>query len=180
MSTKVLSTTAILIFIISLSFSNVQALELQKEIHPSWYMLSCAGFGYVLKLNNDNNTFRLEYGDECPSIIKSFFKGTFKFANEKLELNFGNFTAQYYIKMPYGPECDNIEDSLTESELKVVCHEEYLDTIENFSAKVTTPEITFLKKPGLFLEKINVKIKDETSTELIRDLSTHVFSINEK
>lgn len=180
MRKKIISTTAILIFIISLLFNNAQALELHKEIHPYWYMLTCAGFGYILKLNNGNNTFRLEYGDECPTAIKSFFKGTFEFVNEKLELDFGDFKATYYTKMPYRPECDNIEDRLTKSEFKAVCHEEYLDTMKNFSTKITEPKITFLKKPGLFLEKINVIKKNDISEQLIKDLSTHVFSIYEK
>jgi hypothetical protein len=120
----------------------------------------------------------LEYGDECPSVITSFFKGKFKFVNNKLELDFGNFTAKYYLKMPYAPVCDNTEDSLNESELKLVCHEEYLDSMDNFSPKGTVSKRIFLKKPGLFLEKINIRTKDKNSTQLIKDLSTHVFSIH--
>lgn len=167
------------LLLLSLSICNAQALEAQYEIHPKWYMLTCAGFGYRLALDNNTGRFVLKYHDECQGVTNSFIKGKFKLTKDKLVLNFGEFRAHYYIKEPYSPICDNLTDYLTDSEQNLVCDQSLLDTADEYLPTDTMPKEIFIKTPALFLSKIEGNIKTKTTEGLVKDLRTHLFALDD-
>lgn len=154
---------------------NGSALEPQYDIAHNWHMLSCAGFGYRLEFDNDKRTFKLIYGEECPSAISTVFKGHFKLHQNKLILDFGKFQAHYYIREPYSPVCDNQKDSLTEQEIQLVCDRNQLENASEYLPKDGSAIKFFAAKTMLFLSKIEGNVKGETTEGIVKDLKTHTF-----
>ena len=155
-------------------YSSSSAVEMKYEIYSKWRMLVCAGFGYSLELDNANSTFRLEYGSECETVVKPVFTGKFKVDKESLILDFGDIKAHYYLKSPYEPACDNISDSLTEAEQRIVCDPTQFADVKTYLAPNMKDKV-FIKEATLFLSKIEGMPNDDRAKQLVTDLKSHCF-----
>ena len=167
------SLKVVLIFALLLFFSPATASEIDYEIHPGWYMVTCAGFGYQLEFDNYDGTFRLRYGDECTTIVRPVFKGRFKIEKQSVLLDFGEIKAYYYLKLPYSEACGG--EGLTKAEQKLFCDESQLLRGKDVLPPGSNNNQVYLKKPALFPLKIEGNKKGEMIEALLRDLRTHCF-----
>lgn len=175
-----ISKTLIISLFLSIIIGNAQAqaIEPQYEIHPTWHMLVCAGFGYQLTLDNNTKVFRLIYSDECPSVIATVYKGKFAIKKSTVVLDFGKFQIHYYIKEPYAGICDNQSNSLTKDEIEFVCDSTQLDSAAEYMPQGNLPPKIFMKKTALFPSKIVGSTKGEEAEWLAKDLKTHIFIVD--
>ena len=116
---------------------------------------------------------------ECGSVLQPVYRGKFNSDRQSLVLDFGEIKAYYYLKSPYSPACDNISDSLSISEQRLICDPTHFSDVKSFLAPDMKDKV-FLKKSTLFPLKIEGEGNDEWVKALVKDLKSHCFIASEK